>query len=692
VLRHRHTDQGQVESSAADTPGSQTPPLPGARAPQPQTTPGTEALPVILVAASRTVSDLLANELRQGGLNVSVTVAANRAELRAALARGEAQIVVTDYGSQDFPATEALAEMRPSGSPLPLLVAAVSEEVDPMAARWLLNAGATDVIRRAHLDRLPLAVVAALRRPAQPTRPDAQAAALAAFAAALRSTTSREAMLPVIIQQVQSLLGVTGAAVLRHEAGSEVVSVEVADGWLDLAGAKWPAGTGRLGEALMSGRPVLAALTAGQPERTALAEMLGLTAAAYAPLIAQGITIGALAIATNITIEPAQFDLLDAIADMVASALHRAALHEQTELRLRRLAALHAVDIAITTSFDLRVTLGIALDHLVGQTQVDAASVLLLNNAAQTLEYAAVRGFHTGVLRQPPVRIHHTLAGQVIAQRQPVHLGSLAAESTSLPPILHGYTSYYGVPLMAKGRMHGVLELLSRGPLRLNLDWVEFVASMATQAAIAIDNATLFSDLQRTNAELNLAYDATIEGWPRVLEARGIESEGHARRVAELATRTGRAAGLSDQELSHLRRGALLHDIGMLVVPESIVFKPGPLSAEDRARLQQHPERGFDILAPIHHLRPALDIPYSHHERWDGTGYPRGLKGEQIPVAARLFAVADVWDALSTDRPFRRAWPEARARDYLREHAGSHFDPQAVNLFLQALNGSQGSW
>jgi HD-GYP domain-containing protein (c-di-GMP phosphodiesterase class II) len=268
----------------------------------------------------------------------------------------------------------------------------------------------------------------------------------------------------------------------------------------------------------------------------------------------------------------------------------------------------------------------------------------------------------------------------------------LPAEAGKLPPAMHGYASYYGVPLMAKGRMHGVMELLGQGPLQLTSDWVEFVASMATQAAIAIDNATLFAELQRTNAELNLAYDATIEGWARVLEARGIESEGHTRRVSELALRAGRAAGLSDQELIHVRRGALLRDIGMLTVPEALLTKAGPLSADDRARIQQHPEFGFNILAPINHLRPALDIPYCHHERWDGTGYPRGLKGEQIPVAARLFAVVDVWDALCSDRPFRRAWPEARARDYLREHAGSHFDPQAVNLFFQSLNGSHGNW
>jgi HD-GYP domain-containing protein (c-di-GMP phosphodiesterase class II) len=643
---------------------------------------------ILVASASPRGGEVLAAALPQGGFAGHCVFARTLAELQAALERGGWSAVLADGDCADPDPAAVLAAVQACRCLAPVVVAGTENPIPDSTARALLEAGASDIVQPAHLDRLALALERELRRGSG----GVQAAALAAFASALRSTTSREAMLPVILQQTRQLIGVEGAALLRRGEGGDTLEVEAAADWLATPGSRWPADQGLASEALRTGRPRQGALAPGQPEWTALGDMLGLRAAGFAPLVAQGRTIGAVGVAARAPISNERLDLLDAIADMIASALHRAALHEETELRLRRLAALHAVDLAITTSFDLRVTLGIALDHLVGQTQVDAAAVLLLNGPANTLDYAAARGHHTAVLRQAPMRASQPPAGRVIAQRQPVAITNLAAEGPALPPALAGYASYYGVPLIAKGRIHGVLELVSRAPLKTSSDWVEFVASMATQAAIAIDNATLFADLQRTNAELNLAYDATIEGWARVLETRGVESPGHTRRVAELAARAGRAAGLSDVELLHLRRGALLHDIGMLGVPEAVMLKPGPLNVEERAQVQQHPEYGFDMLAPINHLRVALDIPYCHHERWDGAGYPRGLKGEQIPLAARLFSVADVWDALRSDRPFRRAWPEARARDYLREKAGTRFDPHAVNLFFQTLNGSHGQW
>jgi response regulator RpfG family c-di-GMP phosphodiesterase len=296
-----------------------------------------------------------------------------------------------------------------------------------------------------------------------------------------------------------------------------------------------------------------------------------------------------------------------------------------------------------------------------------------------------VRGLSPNLLRQPPLRASASPANRVIVARKPLHLSGFNETGQALPAALAGYSTYYAVPLTAKGRVQGVLEVLHRGPLTLNADEVDFLESLATQAAIAIDNATLFADLQRTNVELNLAYDATIAGWARVLEARGIESPGHTRRVADLTVQVARAAGVSDGELIHVRRGALLHDIGMLGVSETVLLKPGALTPSDTRHVQKHPEYGFEILAPIAYLRPAVDIAYCHHERWDGSGYPRQLRGESIPLAARLFAVVDVWDALCSDRPFRRAWPEARAREYLREQAGILFDPYAVSMFMRSI-------
>lgn len=190
-------------------------------------------------------------------------------------------------------------------------------------------------------------------------------------------------------------------------------------------------------------------------------------------------------------------------------------------------------------------------------------------------------------------------------------------------------------------------------------------------------------ELQRLNAELTRAYDTTIGGLARVLEWRDAETEGHCQRVTALTLRLGRAMGMGEAEMVHLRRGAILHDIGKLAIPDSILLKPGPLDQAERAVIERHPEYAHAMLAPVPFLRPALAIPHYHHERWDGGGYPAGLRGEQIPLAARLFAVVDVYDALRSDRPYRQGWSHQRVCQYLREHAGSHFDPRVVAAFLQ---------
>jgi len=191
--------------------------------------------------------------------------------------------------------------------------------------------------------------------------------------------------------------------------------------------------------------------------------------------------------------------------------------------------------------------------------------------------------------------------------------------------------------------------------------------------------------LERRRVELTLAYDTTLEGWSRALELRDIETKGHTQRVTELTIRLAHAMGMNDAKLVHVRRGALLHDIGKMGIPDSILLKPSPLTEEEWAIIRKHPVYAHEMLSPIAFLRPALDIPYCHHEKWDGTGYPRGLKGEEIPLAARIFAVVDVWDALRSDRLYRPAWPEEKALEYIREQAGKHFDPGIVEAFLQVV-------
>ncbi len=190
------------------------------------------------------------------------------------------------------------------------------------------------------------------------------------------------------------------------------------------------------------------------------------------------------------------------------------------------------------------------------------------------------------------------------------------------------------------------------------------------------------ANLERANAELMAAYDATILGWSRAMDLRDRETEGHSQRVADMTVQLAEALNINDEELLHIHRGALLHDMGKLGIPDSILHKPDKLSAEEWEIMRKHPQLAYDMLNFIGYLRPALDIPYGHHEKWDGSGYPRALREEAIPIAARIFAVVDVWDALTSDRPYRPAWKKEKALAYIREQSGKHFEPKIVDLFF----------
>ena len=192
--------------------------------------------------------------------------------------------------------------------------------------------------------------------------------------------------------------------------------------------------------------------------------------------------------------------------------------------------------------------------------------------------------------------------------------------------------------------------------------------------------------LQKAHARLLQAYEATIEGWSHAMDLRDRETEGHSRRVTELSLKLAQAMGMEDESIAKMRRGALLHDMGKIGIPDAILHKPAELTDEEWTVMRRHPQFAFDMLHPIEDLHESLEIPFSHHEKWDGTGYPQGLKGEEIPLSARIFAVADVWDALTSDRPYRAAWSREQALKYIREQSGKHFDPQVVAHFLKMID------
>ena len=360
---------------------------------------------------------------------------------------------------------------------------------------------------------------------------------------------------------------------------------------------------------------------------------------------------------------------------------------EEIKRHLNRLTALRAIDVAIASSLDLSLALNVLLDQVTTQLQIHAAAVLLLNPHTQVLEAAAARGFRSREIQRTRLRLGEGLAGRAALERRMVFAENLteAARSFTRAELLakERFVAYYAAPLVAKGQIEGVLEVFHRAPFEPTTDWLDFFTALAGQAAIAVDNVHLFSNLQTANLELKAAYDNTLEGWVRALDLRDKETEGHTQRVTDLTVRLAKSLGVPEADLVHVYRGALLHDIGKMAIPDAVLLKPGPLTPDERQIIERHPVYAYEFLSAIPYLRQALDIPYCHHEKWDGTGYPRGLKGEQIPLVARIFAVVDVWDALRSDRPYRKGWTDEKALQYIREQAGSHFDRKIVESFLK---------
>jgi PAS domain S-box-containing protein len=421
---------------------------------------------------------------------------------------------------------------------------------------------------------------------------------------------------------------------------------------------------------------------------------LGINSILYFPLIAEKQVIGLLELQSERVeaYQPEISEWLNMITNQVALNLQNARLYSRMEQRIAELSALQTIDSAITAHLEPQKTYEILLTQINTQLRVDVVVLLLYDPMTRKLGFASELGYRNQDIQKLHLGLGEGLAGKVALNLEIVHVDLLSAENRSLlkkSSASEGFVEYYGVPLIANDRLIGVLEVINRSPILADDDWLRLLNILAGQSAIMIETIQLYANIQNANSELLKAYDATIEGWSQAMDLRDKETEGHTRRVSEITVDLARRMGFEQDQLIQVRRGALLHDIGKLGVPDVILRKPGPLSDAEWVIMRKHPEYAFRMLSSVEYIRPALDIPYCHHEKWDGTGYPRRLKEAEIPLSARIFSVVDVWDALTSDRPYRKAWTHDKTIEYIRDQSGIHFDPLVVAAFLDLLDSER---
>jgi HD-GYP domain-containing protein (c-di-GMP phosphodiesterase class II) len=353
----------------------------------------------------------------------------------------------------------------------------------------------------------------------------------------------------------------------------------------------------------------------------------------------------------------------------------------------------HSICQLLQSSMDVRDPLPAVLELLGSAVQADAMTAVYFDQRSQRFDLLATYKLDARVIAKLKLFFETGLAGKAARDGKLVWIQDMLSSYSPLrpmSPLAHeGFRSYLALPLIGHNDLLGILEAVWQTPQDLQPSSMDLLERMAEHISFTMERTSIVKDLRHRNKELAATYNAMIEGLSRALELRDLETEGHTRRVSRLMMRFVEHMQIPPDQWDAIRQGALLHDVGKLGIPDAILLKPGSLTQQERQVMQQHAVYGYNVLAPIINLRQTLDIALYHHERWDGSGYPYGLKGEQIPLAARLFAVVDVFDALTSDRPYRSAWTHSQAIDYLKEQAGQQFDQQVVELFLEITNQSE---
>ncbi len=498
--------------------------------------------------------------------------------------------------------------------------------------------------------------------------------------------------LPALLKRIHKIFDTQGEVIVRWEPRYRRVRIMAARGLFAPLARKqeddFPLEV-QVGEYLLLEDP--APLLARLPEdwRPPQAEEVG--PMLILPLAAEGYTAHYFLVLARKKGRPVfnQQDLehIRVLGELLSHTLARVRALEEARSWLVLLQALHRLDRAIVREPRTEVLYRLFFLEARRLLGVDAMAVYTLHGD-RTLVYVAGQGWPQGepqarhlFLDASPLLQHALAEHKRMILQPPWEDPQIRRLTEGLPP----HHLLVVAPLSAQEYPPTLLFLFGRHQPEAPERWEYYLDALISELSVGLAYVSTLEKLRRAQLDLEQAYDATIEALARAVEMRDFETEHHTRRVTELTVRLARAMGIPEEEIVHIRRGALLHDIGKLAIPDRILLKPGPLDEKEWAVMRMHPVLAYEMLKDIAYLQPALVIPYCHHERWDGSGYPRGLKGEEIPLPARIFAVADVWDALTHKRPYRPAWSPRKALEYICEQAGKHFDPRVVEVFYRVI-------
>ena len=519
--------------------------------------------------------------------------------------------------------------------------------------------------------------------------------AIIAIYAAMRMSLDRKTLLETILSEISHLLESESIAIITYDPLNDRFFAENASGiWQEYFGRQIPCTPQSFCKHVMeTGVSYLVDKDELETIPYVLNFHFNVNYLICVPMVISQEKLGVIWVGRNRKFNQFDISQLENIAVLAAASIRQLNLFEQTLQRLKYLNALRKIDQTILSSLDRKIILDAILGQVLGLSEKGslAVDILTYDSGLNRLEYLAGEGFDYANMENAWFVPDSKIVPFSFFQKEMSIVKDLSVESEFISKRgleSENFHVYYSVPMIAKGKLVGALEIYSRKEEGLDQETLEFLTSIADQTSIALNSIEMFEDLRSKNLELIISYDTTIEAWSKTLDLRDEETSQHTNRVTRLTIDLAREMGFQESELIHLQRGALLHDIGKIGIPDRVLHKPGPLDEEEWDIVKQHPVAAYNLLSPVQFLRNALDIPYCHHERWDGSGYPQGLSGEQIPLAARLFAVIDVWDALLSDRPFRKAWSKDKTLEYIRSQSGIQFDPRVVEAFFNVLENN----